>query len=89
MVDGADQEAREALARCYAVLNTLDARERAAYTLRYLEEMTMEEVARHLATSLSTAKRLVNRSTTLVAAAVGKDKDLFSYFTDGDKLGGQ
>lgn len=87
-VDGADHEAREALARCYAILNELDARERAAYTLRYLEEMTMEEVARHLATSLSTAKRLVNRSTAFVAAAVGEDKDLFGYFMDGDKFSG-
>ena len=88
VIDGADQEARQALERCYTILNTLHARERMAFALRYLEEMTMEEVASSLSTSLSTAKRLVNRSTAHVAAAVGKDTDLLGYFTDGGTFGG-
>ena len=39
---GADPEAREALARCYAILDKLGARERAAFVLRYMEERTLE-----------------------------------------------
>jgi RNA polymerase sigma-70 factor (ECF subfamily) len=83
VMDGIDQEARQALERCYAILNTLGERERMAYGLRYLEEMTMEEVASQLNISLSTAKRLVNRSTALVSAQVGQDADLLGYFTGG------
>jgi RNA polymerase sigma-70 factor (ECF subfamily) len=80
---GVDQEARQALARCYDILNGLGVRERTAFVLRYLEEMTMEEVAAHMRTSLSTAKRLVNRATASVSAQVGTDADLLGYFTAG------
>ena len=41
----ADPEAREALARCYTILDKLGSRERAAFVLRYMEEQTLEEVA--------------------------------------------
>ncbi len=84
VIDGVDQEARQALERCYTILNGLGARERLAYSLRYLEEMTMEEVASQLSISLSTAKRLVNRSTAFVSAQVGQDADLLGYFTGGE-----
>jgi RNA polymerase sigma-70 factor (ECF subfamily) len=80
---GVDQEARQALSRCYDILNGLGVRERTAFALRYLEEMTMEEVAAHMRTSLSTAKRLVNRATTSVSAEVGHDADLLGYFNAG------
>ena len=56
-----DPEAREALARCYSILDKLGARERAAFVLRYMEERTLDEVASGLGVSLSTAKRLVTR----------------------------
>ena len=49
-------------ARCYAILDKLGARERAAFVLRYMEERTFEQVATGLGVSLRTAKRLVNRS---------------------------
>lgn len=73
-------EAREALARCYAILDKLGARERAAFVLRYMEERTLEEVAAALAVSLSTAKRLVNRSSERVSKHVGSDQGLRNYF---------
>jgi len=76
----ADPEAREALARCYAILDKLGARERAAFTLRYMEERTLEEVASILDVSLSTAKRLVNKSTERVDKHVGSDEGLRSFF---------
>jgi RNA polymerase sigma-70 factor, ECF subfamily len=85
---GVDQEARQALARCYDILNALGVRERTAFALRYLEEMTMEEVAAHMKTSLSTAKRLVNRATASVSAEVGSDADLFGYFNGGKAFDG-
>jgi RNA polymerase sigma factor (sigma-70 family) len=85
---GVDQEARQALARCYDILNTLGVRERTAFALRYLEEMTMEEVAGHMKTSLSTAKRLLNRATASISAEVGRDADLLGYFKGGKAFDG-
>ena len=82
-VPGADAEAREALARCYAILDKLNARERAAFVLRYMEERTFEEVAAGLGVSVSTAKRLVSRSSRRVSKHVGNDEGLRSFF-DGD-----
>jgi RNA polymerase sigma-70 factor (ECF subfamily) len=81
-VDGANQEARHALERCYSILDGLGVRERVAFALRYLEEMSLEEVANQLNISLSTAKRLVSRSAVQVFAAVEKDADLRGYFSD-------
>ena len=76
----ADPEAREALARCYAILDKLGARERAAFVLRYMEEQTLEQVATGLGVSLSTAKRLVSRSSERVGKHVGSDEGLRSFF---------
>jgi RNA polymerase sigma-70 factor (ECF subfamily) len=77
---GADPEAREALVRCYAILDKLRARERAAFVLRYMEERTLDEVAKGLGVSLRTAKRLVNRSAERVSKHVGSDDGLRSFF---------
>lgn len=76
----ADPEAREALARCYVILDKLGARERAAFVLRYMEERTLDEVASGLGVSLSTAKRLVTRSAERVSKHVGSDEGLRSFF---------
>ena len=80
----ADPEAREALVRCYAILDKLGARERAAFVLRYMEEGTFEEVATGLGVSVSTAKRLVNRSTKRVSKHVGSDDGLRTFFDQRD-----
>ena len=77
---GADPEAREALARCYAILDKLRPRERAAFVLRYMEERTLDEVAKGLGVSLRTAKRVVNRSAERVSKHVGSDDGLRSFF---------
>lgn len=76
----ADPEAREALARCYAILDKLGARERAAFVLRYMEERGLDEVASGLGVSLSTAKRLVTRSAERVSKHVGGDVGLRNFF---------
>jgi RNA polymerase sigma-70 factor, ECF subfamily len=86
-VPGADHEARQALARCYAILDRLGTRERLAFVLRHLEDMTMDEVAAQLGTSLSTAKRAVGRATALVSAQVGQDVNLRDYFWQGGSDG--
>ena len=57
----ADAEARQALRRCYRIFETLPTKERLAFVLRYMEGMTIEEVAAALAVSVSTAKRWVSR----------------------------
>jgi RNA polymerase sigma-70 factor (ECF subfamily) len=80
--DRANQEARHALRSCYAILDRLSVRERTAFVLRYLEEMTLEEVAERLDCSLSTAKRVLGHATERVSAQVGKNADLRSYFLD-------
>lgn len=77
---GADPEAREALARCYVILDKLRPRERAAFVLRYMEERTLDEVAKGLGVSLRTAKRLVNRAAARVSKHVGSDDGLRSFF---------
>jgi RNA polymerase sigma-70 factor (ECF subfamily) len=84
---GANQEARQALRRCYAILDRLSTRERMAFVLRYLEEMTMDEVGTRLGISVSTAKRLVGRAVARVSRQVGQDADLRGYFLDGGSRG--
>ena len=83
-IEGAtDEEARQALRRCYAILDGLGERERVAFVLRQMEGMKMEEVAEQMRVSLSTAKRLVNRALAHVSAAVAQDVDLREYFVGG------
>jgi len=77
-----EEETRDALRRCRLILDALGARERVAFTLRFMEEMTMEEVAATMEVSLSTAKRLVNRAVAVVAERVGRDEDLRRTFVE-------
>lgn len=75
-----EEETHDALRRCRLILDGLGARERVAFGLRFMEEMTMEEVAATMRVSLSTAKRLVNRAAATVAERVGNDPDLRRTF---------
>jgi RNA polymerase sigma-70 factor (ECF subfamily) len=75
-----DPEARQALRRCYRILDGLNGRERTAFVLRFVEEMTINEVAASLGVSISTAKRLVNRAAEKIARQVGEDRDLRLFF---------
>jgi RNA polymerase sigma-70 factor (ECF subfamily) len=86
---GTDEAARHALRRCYGILDGLAVRERAAFVLRYLEEMTVDEVAACMSISRSTAKRLINRGVSKVSEHVEKDADLRSFFLEsGGRLFG-
>lgn len=80
----ADPEAREALHRCYAILDKLGARERMAFVLRYMEEQTLEEVAVGLGVSLRTAQRIVSRASERVGKHVGSDEGLRRFFDRRD-----
>jgi len=75
-----DTEAREALRRCYRIFDTFRTHERMAFVLRYLEEMTIEEVAAALDTSISSAKRWVNRAAAKMSARMARDPDLRFFF---------
>lgn len=80
----ADAEARHALQRCYRILDSLPTKERMAFVLRYMEGMTIDEVAEALRVSISTAKRWVGRGGAKVAEQVTGDADLCSFFA-GDR----
>jgi RNA polymerase sigma-70 factor (ECF subfamily) len=77
-----DTEARHALRRCYRIFDSLPATERLAFVLRYMEAMTIDEVAAALEVSVSTAKRWVNRGAAKVADQVAGDPDLRGFFAD-------
>jgi RNA polymerase sigma-70 factor (ECF subfamily) len=81
------EETRQAVRLCYRILDALGTRERTAYTLRFLEEMTVEEVAATLGISISTAKRLINRAAAVVASKVAAIPDL-REFVNAEVIGG-
>jgi RNA polymerase sigma-70 factor (ECF subfamily) len=80
-----DVESRHALRRCYQILDGLTAKERIAFVLRYMEEMTVQEVATTLSVSVSTAKRWVNSGAAKVAERVGHDPDLRDFFAGAEE----
>jgi RNA polymerase sigma-70 factor (ECF subfamily) len=75
-----DPESREVLRRFYLVLDQLAARDRLAFALRYLESMTLEEIAATLEVSLSTVKRNLNRAAARVTRWIASDPDLVTFF---------
>jgi RNA polymerase sigma-70 factor (ECF subfamily) len=58
----ADPEVRALLAQVYALLQTLPADERIAWTLRHVERHRLESVAGLAGCSLATAKRRISRA---------------------------
>jgi RNA polymerase sigma-70 factor, ECF subfamily len=62
-----EQEDRAMLLRCRRVLDTLDARERTAFTLRFMEGLTFEDVSESMNISYGTAIRLTHRATRAIA----------------------
>lgn len=60
--ESASPEARAQLAQVYALLQTLPADERVAWTLRHVERHRLEAIAELLGCSLATAKRRITRA---------------------------
>ncbi len=58
--DAASPEQKALLARVYTVLDKVPARDRVAWTLRYIEGQQLEEVAGICGCSLATAKRRIS-----------------------------
>jgi RNA polymerase sigma-70 factor, ECF subfamily len=78
-VTGADPAAREAVLRFYRVLDRLGARDRAAFVLRYMEELELAEVAATLRVSLATIKRRLDKIHARVIRLVAQDRGLQEY----------
>ena len=66
------REARAALGRCHEILDRICMRERTVFRLRYLEEMSVDEIADRLEVSGSTVKRLLARAATKFSSRVGR-----------------
>lgn len=63
----AGPEARALLAQVYALLGTMPADDRIAWTLRYVERHRLESVAELTGCSLATAKRRISRAQRFIA----------------------
>jgi RNA polymerase sigma-70 factor (ECF subfamily) len=75
----ADPDAREAVARLYAILDRLDTQSRLAFVLRYIDGLELTDVAEALDVSLATVKRRLARVSTRVFAIVQGDRLLIEY----------
>jgi RNA polymerase sigma-70 factor (ECF subfamily) len=80
--EGADHDGREALRRLFEILDDLDAPSRLAFTLRYLEEMELMEVAAAIGESLASVKRRLARVTQIVNARAAVDSALSVYMKE-------
>jgi len=67
---------RYALQRFYQVLDRLSTRERLVLVLRHVEEMTLDEVAAHMAISLATVKRTLRRANGRASDLLGGEAEL-------------
>lgn len=81
----AAHEPRAALRRVYEVLDRLPADERVAFTLRYIEEMPLDEVAAASGVSLATVKRKLSRAEGRFVAAARGDAVLKTWLEQGDR----
>jgi RNA polymerase sigma-70 factor, ECF subfamily len=84
-VRGVDSETRQTLTHFYALLEQLGVNDRAAFVLRHMEGLKLEEIAERMGVSLATAKRWVGRASRDVSALVDADPELSVLFGE---LGG-
>lgn len=71
-----DVEARDQLRRFHALLDRLTPRDRLVFTLRYLEAMTVGEIAANLDISVSTVKRSMTHSADRLSRWIEADPGL-------------
>jgi RNA polymerase sigma-70 factor (ECF subfamily) len=81
-----DLEAREALDRFYKILDKLSTKHRAAFVLRYVEGLELQDVANALGVSLATIKRWLPRVSKRVFAQAQRDPLLAAYIARGDSV---
>ena len=77
--DDVDEDAREAVARLYVVLEKLDDKSRMLFVLRHVEGLELTETAEAVGVSLATAKRHLAKVTARVHAMAARDPILASY----------
>jgi RNA polymerase sigma-70 factor (ECF subfamily) len=68
--EGASPEERAIASRLYAIMDTIPAAQRVAWTLRHVEGEKLEDVARLCACSLATAKRRIAAAHAAIHAEV-------------------
>jgi RNA polymerase sigma-70 factor (ECF subfamily) len=78
---GVDLDAREALGRFYRLLDGLGPKQRAAFTLRYIEGLELTEVAAGVGVSLATIKRWLPRVTKRIYKQAERDPLLKAYLS--------
>jgi RNA polymerase sigma-70 factor (ECF subfamily) len=74
-------ESRSAWMHFCRLLDQVDARDRAAYVLRYIEEKEVIDVARTLETSVPTARRRFQRAYRRVSQLAERDPSLAEYLS--------
>jgi RNA polymerase sigma-70 factor (ECF subfamily) len=77
--EGADEDAREALTRLYALLDRLDEKSRLLFVLRYIEGLELTCAAEATGVSLATAKRHLAKVTARVHAMAAREPALVAY----------
>lgn len=82
--DAACAETRDLLARSFRILDRMPADERIAFSLRYIDDMTLPEAADACGTSLATFKRRLRRARDAFEAAAAKDPALKERLADRD-----
>lgn len=80
--DGVDHDGREALRRLFEILDELDAQSRLVFTLRFLEEMELMEVAVAVGESLASVKRRLTKVVAVVNARAASDSALAPYLKE-------
>ncbi len=76
-----DADSREALQRFFAALDHLGALDRTAFTLRFVEELELQQVADALGWSTATTKRRLNRSWRRLSAILRADAALAPFLS--------
>jgi RNA polymerase sigma-70 factor (ECF subfamily) len=77
-----DIEGREALRRLYAFLDRLSARDRLAFSLRYLESMTIDEISSVMDISNATVKRSLTKASSRLSRWIRADPTFSERFVD-------
>ncbi len=83
-LDGREREARDAVKRYYAILETLGGQARSLFVTRFIEGVELVEVARLHRLSLSTARRRLARASKRVDAMLRRDPVLAELAERGE-----
>ncbi len=74
-----DPEGRELLARLYAILRKLNVDDRIAFTLRYIEGSSLDEIAAVCACSIATVKRRIKSAEEKLDKLAAKEPAFAAY----------